>query len=106
MPYDLEMIPGNTSYALGRGLIRMGRGQSDDSWEHISFIAVHEFGHLVSFGHGTGAYAGAPPAGFPGSGNQAEVWADCFAWALTGVDWNAMCTSAQRDWTGDWVRTN
>ena len=67
---------------------------------------MHEFGHLVAYRMGSGAYVGAPPAGFPASGNAAEVWGDCFAWAVTGFQYTAHCTVGQRDWVANWVASN
>ncbi|WP_436794145.1 hypothetical protein [Actinospongicola halichondriae] len=104
--YVLEWIPGNTSWAWPNRLVQIGAGQADDSWDHIAFVAVHEIGHLVAYEYGTNAYLGAPPTGFPGAGNAAEVWADCYAFALTGFEWDMHCNADQKAWTRNWISQN
>lgn len=110
VPYRISVVNGETSYAWSDGRIQVSRGQFNDSWDHARFIALHEYGHLVAYRHGTKAYQGAPPAGFPaGGGNHAELWADCFATAMTGVtQWGtsgrSVCSPELARWTGNYIR--
>lgn len=112
IPERVVSTGGNTSYSSSDGTITVGAGQMDDTWDHARFIAVHEFGHQVAFKFGTLSYLGAPPAGFPYTGRHPEeVFADCFATALTGVVWPTygiypVCPAASVNWTRNWVHRN
>lgn len=49
----------------------------------LGYALAHEFGHKIAYRFGTGAYFGAPPAGWPESGgDDSEAWADCVASAF------------------------
>jgi|SRR5581483_371327 len=109
VPVHIEIVPGNTSLSSPGGLIRLGRGQMEGSWDHARFIASHEWGHQLAFRYGDQAFAGAPPAGFPYGGvHPEEVWADCVARTLTGVSWPTygqypVCDAGLAGWAGRWL---
>jgi hypothetical protein len=69
----LKVIAGSTSYASSRGEISIGSYHASGRWSHLESV--------------TGAYGGAPPAGWPdpGWGATAEEWADCVSLAFTGI---------------------
>jgi hypothetical protein len=102
--YRVFVIGGYTSKAWTNGDLEISRWQMNQSWHNAAFLALHEYGHLIAYKHGTKAYLGAPPQGFPTQ--NAEVWADCFAYALTGVRYrNLNCSESNRRWAANWINT-
>lgn len=104
--YNVTVINGYTSYASSDGRIQVSRWQMNQDWPKASWVALHEYGHLVAFKHGSGAFYGAGPRGFPGNSGGPEVWGDCFGYALTGVKYrNNRCSESNRRWTANWINT-
>jgi hypothetical protein len=108
IPHRIEIIDGDTSWARSDGTLRIASRHATGDWDVLRFVMAHEFGHLVAFAHGTKAYVGAPPAGFPYSGPRPEeMWADCVAAVWTGLAWGSHglpgCSGAPLDWTRSWL---
>ncbi len=86
IPARLSVIAGSTSWAYPDGRIEVAETHADSSAAHRALIIAHEFGHLIAYRYGTGAYAGAAPAGWPeATSNPAEHWADCVQQVFTGT---------------------
>ncbi len=105
---ELEIIEGSTSWAHGDGRILVARSHAEASDEHLADVLAHEFGHLIAFAHGTRAYVGAAPEGWPEPAeNPAEAWADCVQTAFTGRTNPSHglrgCGGAQLDWAAAWL---
>ena len=82
----LEVIGGSTSWALPDGRIQIAQSHADARAGHLAVVITHEFGHLIAFRYGSGAYNGAAPAGWPeATSNPAEHWADCVQQVFTGT---------------------
>jgi hypothetical protein len=81
---NLEVIPGDTSWATTSGTIRVGQWHVDQGGSILCWTLAHEDGHLWAFRYGSQAYLGAPPEGF--ASGDVETWADCYALVLTGYD--------------------
>jgi hypothetical protein len=82
----LEVIGGSTSWAFPDGRIQIAQSHADARAGHLAVVITHEFGHLIAFQYGSGAYAGAAPAGWPeATSNPAEHWADCVQQVFTGT---------------------
>ncbi len=81
-----SIIDGDTSWAHPDGRIEISRGHADSSAAHLAAVITHEFGHLIAYRYGSGAYAGAAPQGWPeATSNPAEHWADCVQQVFTGT---------------------
>jgi len=112
IPVTFELVPGTTSYVTTNLTMHVGRYHATGSWSHLVTVVAHEFGHLIAITRGSGAYLGAPPAGFPdpGYGPTAEEWADCVGYAFTGIADPAygmpVCSGATLDWTANWLSAN
>lgn len=86
VPARLEVVNGTTSWAWSDGRILIAQSHARSGAGHLAVIITHEFGHLIAFAHGSGAYDGAPPAGWPpATSNPAEHWADCVQQVFTGT---------------------
>lgn len=106
-----EIIDGSTSWAHSDGTIQISKYHADADWTTVVATVTHEFGHLIAFEYGTGAYAGAPPAGWPYNGERPEeMWADCVTEAFTGIVAPSHglpgCPADTRTWTANWLATN
>lgn len=104
VPARLSIIPGSTSWAWSDGRIEVSTLHADASDSHLAVVLTHEFGHLIAFRFGTGAHAGAAPAGWPAAtSNPAEHWADCVQQVFTGTISPShglpACGGAQLSWT-------
>lgn len=113
----LQEISGYTSLAWYDASFRSLRtdistGHLTGDWDHLRFVMVHEWAHHVAFAHGSRAFPGAPPNGFPAgnASNVAERWADCAAVAITGHEFiargHAACQAEQRQFAADWFAAN
>lgn len=107
VPARIRVVLGHTSWSTTDGDIKVGRRQLD-TWRHALYVLAHEWGHQAAFRYGTGAYLGAPPAGFPGraGSNDAELWSECVAQALVGYRWDnpyPQCPDASFTWTADYL---
>ena len=81
-----SIIDGTTSWAHPDGRIEIGVAHADAGTAHLAAVITHEFGHLVAYRYGSGAYAGAAPQGWPEATSQpAEHWADCVQQVFTGT---------------------
>jgi hypothetical protein len=109
LPVSLRIIEGTSSYADGSGEIMVGRYHAEGRWSHLLSVISHEFGHIIAFAHGSGAFAGAAPEGWPDPhhGPSAEAWADCVAQAFTGIVDPSYgmppCPQPTLDWTAAWL---
>ncbi len=80
------IVDGDTSWAHPDGHIEIATSHADSGDAHLAVVITHEFGHLIAFRYGSGAYAGAAPAGWPeATSNPAEHWADCVQQVFTGT---------------------
>lgn len=87
IPVKLSLRQGSQSRAYTDGEVEVALAHATGEWPRLLAITAHEFAHQLAFRRGTGAYLGAPPAGWEHDGGPAaEVWADCVAKALTGYD--------------------
>ncbi len=87
---NLVVIPGGTSYSSTNGTIKVSQWHIDQGGDVLCWTLAHEDGHMYAFNHGTGAYLGAPPAGYPDNGDP-ECWANAYATALTGISNRGDC---------------
>lgn len=88
IPARFEVIGGSTSWANSSGVIQISHAHATGDSTLLDVVIAHEFGHLVAFRYGTGAYPGAAPAGWPAAThNPAEHWADCVQQTWVGVAW-------------------
>jgi hypothetical protein len=107
IPVTLRIIPGSTSWGHSSGLIEIGE-TIVPRWDLLRTTLAHEFGHLIAYGYGSQAYLGAAPAGWPEySDMPVEGWADCVAWAFTGIADPSHglppCPSSSLSWTQSWL---
>lgn len=109
LPVWLRIIDGATSYAQYPDVIEVAQRHVDGTWTHLVSVLSHEFGHLIAFSYGTGAFDGAPPEGWPDPGYAypAESWADCVAQAFTGIVDPSYgmpaCPDGSLEWTRSWL---
>ncbi len=81
-----SIIDGDTSWSHPDGRIEIAATHADSSDAHLAVVITHEFGHLIAYRYGSGAYAGAAPQGWPeATSNPAEHWADCVEQVFTGT---------------------
>ena len=101
------LIEGYTSWSSTTGRIRIARFHAAGPYERLRAIVAHEWGHQAAFKYGTHAYLGAPPAGWPYSGDRpAEAWGDCVAQTLTGTNPSRLageCNGAALQFIRDWL---
>ncbi|MFL6204211.1 MAG: hypothetical protein ACJ739_02580 [Acidimicrobiales bacterium] len=108
IPVRFEIISGVTSWGHPNGLIQIGTYHADGPSARLRMVVAHEFGHLIAFRYGSGAYNGAAPKGWPAYGsNPAEAWADCVSQAFTGVvdpsHGLPPCSGSSLSWTRQWL---
>jgi hypothetical protein len=101
------VIDGSTSWADHDGSISIGR-QILGRTQLLRVTIAHEFGHLIAFRHGSQAFNGAAPTGWPSySGVPEEAWADCVSRVFTGVDDAShglpSCDGGSLSWTAAWL---
>jgi hypothetical protein len=108
IPVRLVVIPGQTSWAVPGGEIRVAATHADASMPKLRAVLAHEFGHLIAFRYGAQTYNGAAPKGWPAYGARPEeAWADCVSQAATGVldpsYGQPPCGGASLSWTRQWL---
>jgi hypothetical protein len=104
----LEIIGGSTSWAYPDGRIQVGQAHANGSESRLRATLAHEFGHLIAFRFGSGAYNGAAPEGWPAYSNRPEeAWADCVSQAFTGIvdpsHGLPPCSGDSLSWTQQWL---
>jgi hypothetical protein len=108
VPVRLAISDGQYSWAHTSGLIEVASAHAAGDLAGLGDLLAHEFGHLIAFRYGTQAYAGAPPAGWPGTGPRPEeAWADCvqraFTGRATGTHGQQPCDGGALAWTTEWL---
>jgi hypothetical protein len=103
-----QVIEGNTSWASHDGTIQLGTAHTNGTDTLLRATIAHEFGHLIAFRHGSQAFNGAAPTGWPSySGVPEEAWADCVSRVFTGVDDAShglpSCDGGSLSWTAAWL---
>lgn len=111
LPVLLRAVEGATSFATEPDLVEVGRAHLEGRWERLVSVVAHEFAHLIAFAHGSWAFVGAAPEGWPDPGysHPAESWADCVAQAFTGIVDPSYdmppCPDVTVAWTASWLAT-
>lgn len=108
IPVRLEVIEGQTSWAHSSGVISIARSHVAGDFNHLTDVIAHEFGHLIAFEYGSGAYVGAGPEGWPAPPERPEeAWADCVQRAFTGrvspSHGLGPCGGEQLSWAQNWL---
>lgn len=108
VPVRFAVSDGQYSWAHTSGLIEIARAHASGDAAGLGDLLAHEFGHLIAFRYGTQAYAGAPPAGWPGTAPRPEeAWADCvqraFTGRSTGTHGQQPCDGHPLAWTTEWL---
>ena len=108
LPARLEVIPGSTSWARGDDTILIAQSHAAASFEHLVDVVAHEYGHLIAFRYGSGAYPGAAPTGWPSTSDRPEeAWADCVQTAFTGRENPSHglqpCRGESLSWARSWL---
>jgi hypothetical protein len=110
IPVEIRLIGGTTSWADPTNVIQVARYHALGGWSHLVSVLAHEFGHLIAFRDGAGAFAGSAPPGWPYNSRQpAEAWADCVSEAFTYIvdpsHGLGACPSDVLAWTATWLAT-
>ena len=109
LPVTIRIIEGTTSWASTTMELRIGRYHAEGRWSHLVSVIGHEFGHIIAFVHGSHAFDGAAPEGWPdpNHGPPAEAWADCVSEVFTGIvdpsSGMPPCPQPSLQWTANWL---
>lgn len=108
IPVRFEIVPGEMSWAYPDGRIAVSEAHARGTEPRLRTVVAHEFGHLIAFRFGSGAFNGAAPTGWPAySARPEEAWADCVAAVFTGIQTPShgltACTGSSLTWTATFL---